>query len=382
MVKGLGHFVIIALLATACSTVLIAGEPVEETGKLTQALEDESVFEIRGSRNLNGAIGIVSQSGNEVEVTFRKQARAETQAQAKRFLDLIDVRLQSTDPDRVSLSILTPSDSPWAGSDYQVSLDILVRLPEKMKIEGQAQFMQLNVRGPFAGVSFHSEFSPLNLQGLSGPIDIATSFAAVELSDITGSVTAETRYGAMKATNITIPLGTAIFKNTGGVITLKDIQGPVEAYTSYSTIDASDIDAAEGSIVLRTSYSPINVSGVSGELICETSFSPINIVDGDLTHGQSKIETSYSPISAELSNIDGSKLFIYNNYNNINLSVPTDISSQVVASVDEGGRIRATNLPVKPTFLDVTRLEGLLGDGRGWIELKVSGIGKINIEGR
>jgi hypothetical protein len=163
---------------------------------------------------------------------------------------------------------------------------------------------------------------------------------------------------------------------------LADIEGPVEAYTSYSAIEANDIDAAEGSIVLRTSYSPITVEDVSGELICETSFSSIVIVDGALTHGQSKIETSYSPISAMLSNINGSQLFIYNNYNNINLSIPHDISSQIVATVDRGGRIHAANLPVKPTYLDINRLEGYLGDGQGRIELKVSGIGKIDIEGR
>jgi hypothetical protein len=156
----------------------------------------------------------------------------------------------------------------------------------------------------------------------------------------------------------------------------------VEAYTAYSPIEASNIEVTDGSLVFMTSYSPIKLSSISGEIICETSFSPIDITDCTLSHGQSRIETSYSPIKAELTTQDDSQLFIYNNYSNINLSIPTGESSQIAATVDEGGRIHTVDLPVKPTFLDATRLEGQLGNGQGRIELKISGIGIIEIEGR
>ncbi len=368
-------------LLCLAGTLVQAAEPTEQSGKLSEELGGKMIFEIRGSRNLNGSIKIIPQDEDRIDISYQKMAGAESKSQEKLFLDLIDLKLTS-EADRAVLSILTPSDSPWQGKDYHVSLDIIVQLPEKAQIEGNLQFMKIDVRGPFGGFELNSGFSEVSLDEINGPVDITTSFAPIILSAITGSVKVETRYGEIRATDIKVPMGSAIFKNTGQAIKLSDIVGPVEAYNSYSPIEASDIVASEGTVVLRTSYSPIDADDISGELICETSFSPIKVVDCTLSHGQSRFETSYAPIKAELNTTDDSQLFIFNNYSNINLSVPMNISTQVAASVDEGGRIHTSDLSLKPTYLDATRLEGKLGDGNGRIELKVSGIGLINIEGR
>jgi hypothetical protein len=373
----------ICFVLTIFSAVSLAwaGEPVEQTGQLSGPAAGKSVFEIHGSRNLNGNIRIMPADENQIEISYKKWAEADNKAQAQRFIDLIDLKLVPG-TDRTVLNILTPSDSPWEGSNYHVSLEIIIQLPEKMKIEGQLQFMKLEVRGPFNGIDMNCGFSEFDIAEISGPLDLATTFAAIRLTDITGSIKAETRYGIIKATDIKVPMGSAIFKNAGGEIDLSNIQGPVEAYSSYSPIKAADIMATGGSAVFRTSYSPISLSGVSGEIICETSFSPIDISDCTLTQGQSRFETSYSPINARLDIKDDSQLFIFNTYNNINLAIPPTASTQIAATVDDGGRIYTTDLPVKPTFLDATRLEGTLGTGAGRIEIKVSGIGTIEIEGR
>lgn len=364
------------------SGLLAQSEEARQEGELNQTLKGETVFQINGSRNLGGSIGIVAWPGNEVEVSFIKTARAQSKSQAERFLDLIDLKLSSRKDDFVTLDILTPSDAPWEGSDNSASVDIIVQLPEKMRIEGEMRFLKINISGPFGGAEVTSQFSAVSIDGIKGDVEIKTAFSPITLSAIDGSINAETRYGPITATDISVSLGSAIFKTVNGAISLARIRGPVEAYTSYSSIKASDIDAAEGSIVFRTSYSPINIENVSGELICETSFSPIVMKDISLTHGQSKIETSYSPIDAEFRNIDASQLIIYNNYNNIKLSIPTNISSQIVADVDQGGRIHASGLPIRPVFLDVTRLEGILGDGQNRIEVRISGVGMIDIEGQ
>ncbi len=365
----------------AAVSLASAGEPVEQTGQLSASADGKLVFEIHGSRNLNGNIKIIPADENLINISYKKWAEADNKSQAQRFIDLIDLRLVPG-TDRSVLTILTPSDSPWEGSNYHVSLDIIVQLPEKMRIEGQLQFMKLEVRGPFGGMDMQCGFSEFDIAEINGPLDLTTTFAAINLTDITGSIKAETRYAIIKATDINVPLGSAIFKNTGGPIDLSNIQGPVEAYTSYSPIKATDILAKGSSAVFRTSYSPITLNDVSGEIICETSFSPIDINDCILTQGQSRFETSYSPIKAGLDLKDESQLFMFNTYNNIVLAIPPNTSSQIAATVDDGGRIYTTDLPVKPTFLDATRLEGTLGAGAGRIELKVSGIGTIEIEGR
>jgi hypothetical protein len=360
----------------------MADDSVEDSGRLTETASGRTVLVIQGSHNLSGSIRILPLSGDQIDVTYRRSATAESESQARRFLDLVDLKLVPTGQDQITLSILTPSDAPWQGSDRKVMLDIFIQLPEKMKIDCDMRFMKLDINGPFSEVKTRAGFSELNIEGIRGPVDITTSFAAIKLGGITGNIRAETRYAPIEASDITIPLGSAIFQNAGGVIKLRNISGPVEAYTSYSGIDVKNIDAADGSMVFRTSYSPITATDISGELICETSFSPVDIVNASLTHGQSKIETSYSPINAEFREIDAGQLFVYNNYNNINLSIPSTVSSQIIASVDDGGRIHSANLPIKPTHLDATRLEGELGGGQARIELKVSGIGIIDIKGR
>jgi hypothetical protein len=376
------YFISLAALILIWPVALFAQSQLRVEGQLTMVLDGQSIFEIDGSRNLKGSIIIAPRSGREIEISFAKSARADSKAQAERFLDLIGLIIKAENDERVVLSILTPSDSPWEGSDYGVSLELIVQLPEKMRIEGDLRFMSVNIRGPFGGVSLETSYSPITVAGIRGPVDITTSYSPLSLTEIEGSIKARTRYGSIEASDIVVSLGSALFNTINGAISLSDIQGPVEAYTSYSAIQANDIEAAEGSIVFRTSYSPIAIEDVSGELICETSFSPISMSGVALTHGQSKVETSYSPIDAEIERMESGQLLIYNNYNNINLLLPSDISSHLIASVDAGGRIHAANLPVKPIYLDITRLEGTLGDGLSRIELKVSGVGTIEIEGQ
>ncbi len=376
---------IIALTLLSVLTCLAfagASEPVIQTGNMLISTDGLDVLEIDGCKNLAGSIGIVTHDDGAITVNYKKTARAGSDSQAMRFLDLISMKLQNHGDNRAVLSILTPLDAPWQGTNNQVALDILIEIPEKMRIEGDIQFMRLEANGPLAGVVLKAAFSAISITDVEGPIDITTSFAALELSDIEGSIKAENRYGAISGADITVSTGSAIFQNTGGAISLSNIKGPVEAYTTYSQISANDITASDGSIVFRTSYSPIKVENVSGELICETTFSPITISDCSLTHGQSKIETSYSPIKADFSLIEDSQLFIYNNYNNINVTLPRSLSSQIVAIVDNGGRIHASDMTLKPTHIDSNHLEGFVGDGRSRIELKISGIGVIELEGR
>lgn len=358
-----------------------AGDPVKESGNLQAKLSGQSVFEIQGSTNLAGEIRILSRQISNVKIAFDKWARASTEAESRRFLDLIDFKLQVKD-DGVIFKILSPSHAPWEGSNHNVRVEILVELPEKMSIEGTFNFMDVNIGGPFQGVDLESSFSSVAIERIFGPVEIATTYGSIQLHAIKGRLSAETQNGKIAVSDIIIPSGYALLRSANGMIRLEDVQGPVEAYTSYATIEASDIDAPDGSVVFRTSYAPINVRRVKGELICETSYGPVEVVDVSINHGHSIFETSYAPIAARFKEVSNCELYIANEYNSVDLSIPRDISAVLVAGVDQGGQIYTRNLSLKPTVLDLTRLEALLGDGDSRIEVKVSGIGSINIDGQ
>ena len=368
------------IFSISCSSV-DATNPVKESGNLLAKLSGQSVFEIQGSTNLAGEIRILSRQIGDVKIAFDKWARASTEAESRRFLDLIDFKLQVKD-DRVIFKILSPSHAPWEGGDRNVRVVIFVELPEKMSIEGTFNFMRVNIGGPFQGVDLKSGFSSFAVERIYGPVEIATTHGNIQLHAIKGRLRAETQNGEIAVSDIIIPSGYALLQSANGMIRLQDVQGPVEAYTSYAKIEAIDIDAPDGSVVFRTSYAPINVRRVKGELICETSYSPVEAVDVSINHGHSRFETSHAPIVARFKEISNCDLYIANEYNNVDLSIPRDISAVLVAGVGEGGQIYTRNLSLKPTVLDLTRLEALLGDGDSRIEVKISGIGSINVDGQ
>jgi len=357
------------------------GDLVKGSGTLQEALHGQSVFEIVGSRNLNGEIQILSRQGENVVISYEKSARASSETESARFLELIDFKL-TIQEDRAIFRILSPAHAPWQGSDYSVHAKILIELPEKMTIEGDSDFMKFQIDGPFQGVDLRSTYSSMDIRRIYGPVEAITTFADVNLDAIKGEVRIETQNGKISASDMIIPTGYAVLQATHGPIKIVDIKGSVEAYTSYSDITARNIEASEGSVVLRTSYGSLNVEQITGELICETSYAPINVVGLDLNHGHSRIETSHSAVTVALSRLSGSELYVANNYSNVNLSIPESSSVKLIAGVGNGGAIYTSNIHLRPTVLDNTRLEGIVGDGESRIEIDVSGIGNINIDGQ
>jgi hypothetical protein len=368
------------LLAFSC-LLATAGEPVVETGKLSESLSGQPVFEIVGSKNLSGDIRIISRQSEKIEISFKKTALASSKTESARFLDLIDFKLDVGE-DRAIFTILSPSHAPWEGSDHSVNIEVLVELPEKMRIQGKTDFIQVEIGGPFQGVDLRSSFSSIYIKRIYGPVEVITSYGDINLRTIRGEIKAETEIGSIGAEEIIINSGYAYLRAKHGPIVLRDIQGPVEASTEYSTINVSDIDATYGYVVLRTSYGSIEATDVTGELICETSYSPVIIKNSNINHGHSRIETSYAPITVEFTEISNSDLYISNEYNGIDLSLPETVSTKLIAAVGKGGRIYTKGLLMRPTALNLTRLEAIVGDGESRIEVQVNGIGSINISGR
>ncbi|MEE9553188.1 MAG: hypothetical protein V3W18_02730 [candidate division Zixibacteria bacterium] len=358
-----------------------ADELIIESGMLRGELSGQQVFQIKGSKNLAGEIRIVSRQTEDIVISFEKTARTSSKSESTRFLDLIDIKLDIRD-DRATLIILSPSQAPWEGSDYGVSLEVLVNLPEKMKIIGEINFMKFVVEGPFQGIDLESTHSALDIRRIYGSVTASTTHGDVTLHVIKGEIDIETQNGGILATDIIVPSGYALFQTTDGAIKLTDIQGPVEAYTTHSSIEVKGIDAPDGSVVLRTSYGELTVYDITGELICETSYEPINITKADINHGHSKIETSHAPIFVDFLEISNSHVYISTEYSNVNLNCPADLSAKIIAGVESGGRIHTRDLNLIPTVLNRTRLEAVAGDGESRIEVNIGGIGDITILGQ
>jgi hypothetical protein len=379
---GLRIFVRVIILILIGVRISWADITVFRDGVLEATVGGRSHFVIAADVDVNGKIQVISRQTADIKVSYKITARAESKTEANRYLDLIDIKLDTERYEKASLEILAPSYVPWGGSKYSVNVELLLEIPEKISIEGECRFMNVDIVGPFQDIILDCENSSVSVSKIYGSAIVTTSNGSIVLKSVKGELRAETSNGAINIEEVEVESGYALLETENGEINLRKVQGSVEAYTTYSPINAVDVDASEGSVVLRTNYAPINVSNISGEIICETNYAPITLANSNSNHGHSKIETSYAPIKADFNNLENCEIFILNEYNNIELNLPAEVSARLVASVNEGGRIHTRGVGIKPVQLDPNRLEGILGDGDARIELNVNGVGNIEILGR
>lgn len=359
-------------------------QPSTGKGILTISADGKTILEILTPQNLKCDILVETHANNTVEVEYDKWAKAKSSKQEKRFIDLIEVKLDDNAAagEGLRLRVLTPIRAPWEGSNYSAGVNFEISVPENFKIESRNSYSAIRLYGPFSDVRVDNEYGPIKVKDVKGRLVVKTSHSEVELSRIEGEISVETSYSGIQASRLIIGENPGYFETSYGDILLDDIKGSVEAFTSYNSITASDIDAGSGSVVLKTSYGKIGAENINGELVCETSYNPIDLGNVSLTHGVNMIETKYSPVNLDIKSIDEAQLFVNNTYGSINISLISDMSARLILNVDEGGRIHTSGFSIKPLVMERNRLEGIVGDGQAKIELNVNGIGEINIKGR
>lgn len=380
--NGLKIFLWSLALVSAGFGVSSADYAAIRDGILQATIGGRSHFFIDADVNVNGKIRIISNQTADVKVSYKITAIAESKTEADRYLDLIEIRLDTERYEKAMLEVLAPSYVPWGGTDYSVNLELVLEIPEKIGIEGKCRFMDIDVAGPFQDIELDCDNSSISLNKIYGTAVLNTSNGNINLKSIKGDLRAETSNGSIVAEEVEAESRYILLETSNGEIRLRRILGSVEAYTTYSPINAADINASEGSVVLRTNYAPIDVSNISGEIICETNYAPITLTNSNSNHGHSKIETSYAPINADFNTLENCEIYILSDYSNIELRLPEDVSARLVASVEQGGEIHTKGVGIKPVQLDPNRLEGILGDGEARIELNVNGVGNIEIFGR
>jgi len=358
-------------------------EKVVEKDEFSLSSKGKSYLEIRTPQNLSCDISIETHDSKTIELDYRKWAKAKSSAQGKRFIDLIEIQFneKTRDPEGILLKVLSPTRSPWEGSNYGVGVQFDIIVPKNFKINSHNSYSSLDLFGPFDGIEVFNEYGSIEVNDVKGELIIKASHTKVELSRIEGFISVESRNAEISGEDIIITNGPGIFETSHGSINLENIQGSIEAHTSYSPVIVSDINAGAGSVILTTTYGPINAENVKGELVCETSYGPIELKEIYLTHGMNRIETKHAPVNISLESIEESQLLINNIYSSINVVLNANISAKLMLSVDEGGKIHTRGFPIKPLTMDYNRLVGIIGEGLSRIELNVEGIGEINIDG-
>jgi DUF4097 and DUF4098 domain-containing protein YvlB len=361
-------------------TPTCAYEKYVQTGTLRVSDGKMRLFTLRTPDNISGDIAIATWGERRVEVEYELTAKARSESEAKRFTEMVIITLDR-DGDEVILEVKTPSRAPWRDGDRGLDLTLEVRLPEGMEIESRTTYFDLDLEGPFKDVTVDNDYGRVALRCAKGDISIRTSYGEIVLEEIEGELRAESSYGRVRASDIDSKGEDILLESSYGSITLEAVKGAASVRTSYGKIVAEDVDAGDSPLLFETSYGEIELTDVRGQISARTSYNPIVLSDAILTGGTNRLETSYGKISAEFASIKDSRLTILTKYSNIRLTLPRNTSAKMVATVDSGGSIHATNFPITPTRLDRTRLEGIAGGGESTIEMNIDGIGTIEVIG-
>jgi hypothetical protein len=312
----------------------------EDTGTMKISASGARELSLDTPRNIGGEIRIQTWEKDEVMVEFEKESKAENSREAKRYLELIELDLDRS-ADIITLEISTPRHAPWEGTDKSARLNLDIFVPEDFNLTAESRYFDYDISGPLLNVQIESGYSRINIEKVEGETTIETSYGGVEAKNLSGGVNIE---------------------------------------TSYGPIFLSDVDTHDKTIYLETAYDKIDMVRVKGNVKARTNYSPILATDLELLDGASSFETVYNKIDLKIEKLEDCDLYIENTYGNVYLELPSDVSTELSLSIDPGGRIETSKIPILVESIDNTNLEGVIGEGDSKIEVIVGGIGKILLE--
>ncbi len=312
----------------------------EASGTLKISSSNTRELSLKTPQNMGGKIRIQTWEKDEVAVEYEKDSKADDKKEAKEFLEMIELDLDRS-ADIITLEVSTPRHAPWQGTDKSATINMDIFVPEDFNLTCESRYFDYDISGPLMNVQIESDYGKVNIEEVKGETNIGTSYGGVEAKNLSGGVNIE---------------------------------------TSYGPIFLTDVDTHNKTVYLETAYDKIDIIRVKGNIKARTNYSPIMATDLELVEGSSSFETVYNKIDLKIKELKDCDLYIENTYGNVYLVLPFDVSAELSLSVDPGGKIETSKIPILVESIDNTSLEGVIGEGDSKIEINVSGIGKILLE--
>ncbi|MFH1372825.1 MAG: hypothetical protein ABII79_03410 [bacterium] len=306
-----------------------------ELYKATMVTTQKKVV-IRSANTLQGSLRVITTTDSKVSVSYRKKCRTSSSSQAIDFIDMIAIELNHK-PEAVMLELRAPNPAPWSSHESGM-VDAEVVVPENCVLEIDAAYFDLTANGPFEEVNVPSSMGKLEVRNVTARLYLKTVNGSVYLENISGEILVSTSNAPLAARQIVSNGQTARFINDGGNIGINDFSGQIDVKSSYGRIELSDFK-------LRT--------------------------------GRSSIRGKSGPITVDISEIDDARVMISNRFEDIEITVPVDLSARLSLAVEEGGKIDVGDFLFKADLVQPDRLNLVAGDGEALISASLSGKGNI-----
>lgn len=295
---------------------------------------------IRAATTLSGQITITTSPDNMASVVYTKRAETGSRSRAVDYIDLIAVDISRV-PEGARLQLRAPNPAPWSGNESG-SVEAEIQVPEGVLVDIEALYFDIVATGPFSGIIIPSSLGRLEISRVDGRVELATANRKVGLKEITGDISVQTSNSSLIASQIASPKGQAVFRNDGG---------------------------------------EIRIDGFIGEISARNDFGRIEITNFTPTGRRNVIRGQSAPIVLELSELGSSQLVVSNRLEDIDITVPSELSGVLTLAVDTGGRIEVSSLKFQTDLVQRDRLGIVVGDGDGFISGSISGRGNIYIRG-
>jgi hypothetical protein len=296
-----------------------------------------------GSSYMNGKLTIISSNVSGTTITYRKTMKAESTQQAEEYADFVEVNYEELE-NELSISAETKAVPPWSGTNWSGGATVEIAVPknENLKIDVRTSAFSIDIIGPFAAVDITNSLGDVSIEKISSKVRVSLENGAVNVSDCTGPTTISTALRPITLTRVDGKLGSIKLRNTNAKIALESVRGEIDARCDNAMISGNNVSFESGHSLLATGNSNIDIEAEA--------------INGDLT-------------------IRGAN-------GTIDLTVPTNSSATYLLQVEEGGRIYTRNLPMTVNVASRTRVVGTAGAKRNKIEVDMSGVGTVNLEGK
>ena len=296
-----------------------------------------------GSSYIIGKLSIVSSDKPITTVTCRKTLKAGSPEQAEEFADYIEINGEELE-NELSISVETRSVPPWSGTNWSGGANVEIEVPrnENLKIDVRTTVCTIDITGPFATVDITSSLGDVTIAKITNKIRVSLQNGGVSVRDCTGPVTISTALRPITLTRVDGKLGSIKLRNTNAKIVLESVRGEIDARCVNAIIFGNNVSFEAGHSQLVSENSNVEIDA--------------DAVNGDLT--------------------------IRGGNGKINLSLPANTSAGYLLQVEEAGRIYTRDLPMAVTVASRTRVIGTSGNKRNKIEVDMSGVGTINLEGK
>lgn len=300
------------------------------------AVNAQKMVVIQSVSTLRGTINIIADRVDEVSISYFKKAKANTRSKAIDYIDLIAIRLERT-AKGIRLQLSAPNPAPW--SELEAGLiEANLTVPESCLVEIAAPYFDIDADGPFKRFTVPSSLGELEVSDVSEQLELATANRRVSIERISGTIFVSTSNADLIAKEIFSIKEQARFRNDGGDIRIDGFVGEINVKTSYGRIDILD-------------------------------FEPRG--NGNFIRGFSE------PIVVDIKRITDEQVVINNRYEDIDITLPSDLSARLSLAVDEKGRIEVSNFVFTTDLVQYDRLNLVAGDGEALISASIRDDGNI-----